>query len=88
MDHKITIAWFIDCSGLQDYQTTAKCKQLIDYTNKAKFFNRFNVMVIPSKENKFQLLEEAIDLPTDRKELENLLESIKNKFKECITVHL
>ena len=87
-EHKSTLVWFVDCSDMKDWQAHAKMKQLADYTNKSKFFRRFNLMIVPAKENKFQILENDSDFPADPKELENHLESIKNKLKDCLTKYL
>ena len=89
MSGKILLVWFVDCTGLKDFQMNAKMKQLSDYSTKTKFFNKFHVLVVPSKENKFQILNETVDvLPTDPKELENFLTTIKHKLKDCLTVFI
>lgn len=92
-DNKTKLIWFVDCSGMQDYQAHAKCKQLATYTSKTKFFNAFHVLIIPSKENKFQILEDQNDLgflemKQDKKEFDNWLATIKNRLRDCITVNL
>jgi hypothetical protein len=83
---KTNIAWFIDCSKMKSYEVTAKLKQLNDYIGSSKFFNKYNVLVIPSTENKFQIIDG--ELPKDEKELENILHSIKSKLKDCITKYI
>jgi hypothetical protein len=87
-DHKMTLVWFIDSGKMRDFEIHAKMKQMADYTNKTKFFNRFNMLIVPAKENKFQILEPMENLPSDKKELENFLETVKHKLKDCLTVYL
>jgi vesicle coat complex subunit len=91
MNDKIRLAWFIDTKNMKDYEANAKLRQLNDFIDKTKFFNKFHVMVIPAKENKFSIIETEEDINiqfSDKKELENLLSTIKGKFKECLTVYL
>jgi hypothetical protein len=91
MSDKIRLAWFIDTKNMKDYEANAKLKQLNAYIEKTKFFNKFHVMLIPAKENKFTIIETEEDLKLnfdDKKELENWLESIKNKMKDCLTVYI
>jgi hypothetical protein len=88
MESKTKLVWFIDCSGMKDYEINAKLKQLMNYTNANRFFSTFQLLIIPAKENKFQILDSDIEINKDPKELENWLESIKNKLKNCLTVYL
>jgi hypothetical protein len=91
MARQKTIAWFVKLDKHKSWEIKAKSNQLYDYINKNKLFKGCEVIIIPSDENKFTIIdtkEELIKDFNDEKELQNWLASIKNKMQECITIHL
>lgn len=88
---KDSIVWFIDFRDYtEQWAISAKLKQLNDWVNGSRpFGNKYNVILVPSKENKFCILKDAEEFKEDFDgDYEKWLCGITNKLTHCLTVDI
>jgi UDP-N-acetyl-D-mannosaminuronate dehydrogenase len=84
-----SLFWYVDVSKLDYITSSAKLRQISDYTAGMKIENIDNIYVIAADENKFCISETDDNLrPLFDNESEYLkwLNDIKSRIKDCVTV--
>jgi len=84
------VVWYIDVSELESWVVAAKIKQLSDWLEHERpFGSRFDVVIIPSKENKVSILKSEEDFREDfQGDLDNWLHKVRDQLEDCLTIHL
>ena len=82
--------FFIDVSGMQSYVVAAKCKQMSDWMNiNNPFGSKYNVIIIPSNENKVCLLKTNKEFLNEfHGDSLEWLSNVRDKLEDCLTINL
>lgn len=84
------IVWFVDVKDMQSWSVGAKIKQLSDWVDRERpFGNKYDVVIIPSDENKFSILKTETDFRENfQGDPDKWLCAVKDRLEDCLTIHL
>lgn len=90
LKNKECVVWFVDVKGMQSWSVGAKIKQLSDWVERERpFGNKYDVVIVPSDENKFSILKTETDFRENfQGDPDKWLHAVKDRLEGCLTIHI